>query len=150
MTTWPVPAIAGFAVKAGIPTADIATVVALALAATGGKDHYHYSNPWDPTGDRWGLWGLPFSEAQVSAPTVLYDPSESAKCVRATERAEGTGYAWHESYGEAGHVLVLPYVNAVLRSVAPGAGTGVDGSFRDRLTAMVGQARAMSQRFGGP
>jgi len=149
VSTWPIPAIAGFAAKAGIPTRDLAAVTALALAATGGRDHYFYEDPWQLGSARWGLWALPAPEG-LTAPSALYDPQFNARLLVGLARTS-QGYDWgrHESFGPTGHLIYVDHVSAVLAAHRPGEKTGVDGSFHDQLAAMVGRARATAQRFGG-
>jgi hypothetical protein len=147
VTTWGPVGIAQLAERAGVPNAELPVVVALALAASGGRDHFHYVNPIDPSSERWGLWALPDPQwGSVSGPD-LWDPVVSAKTLMAKSDARGDGYTWHESWGPLGHEVYLPLVVATLAGAPRRARPEDGGSFADKLDRIVHRARAMAGRL---
>jgi Lysozyme like domain len=149
VTAWPPHAIAGFAARAGVATSQLPIVTALALAASGGKDHFHWHDPMVLGSDRWGLWALTEEQAGAITRTALFDPNVNARALVAHEHRYGPGFEWHESYGPEGHLAYLDFVTMALRGARPGAPVGASGTFAGRLANMALRAKAMAANARG-
>jgi Lysozyme like domain len=146
VTTWGPVGIAQFAQRAGVANSDLVDVVALALAATRGQDHFHYLNPLDKTSERWGLWALPQPEAKSLAGLSLYDPQMNADQLARLARFADGALSWHESYGPGGHEAWVPFVQSVLSSSHGKGPAETDGGFYDKLERAKQRAWAMAGR----
>lgn len=122
---------------------------ALALAATGGRDHWHYSDPLVLGSDRWGLWALPAGAFTSLAPEGYYDPAAGALALaRLWQQYDGWG-DWHPDYGPGGHGQYLDLAAAQLAAEGHYGATGSDLHFADMLDRIMGRARAQRSRIGG-
>lgn len=103
---WEAPSIARFATEAGFVRPDVHTATALALASSGGLDHYDLS-AGIPGAGRWvGLWGLNVDEWPEYAADELTDPERAAQVAyELTQRCVGFGWSSSWRAGRERHWL---------------------------------------------
>jgi len=117
MTTWSVPAVATYAARSGWRGSDLHYAVAVAVAASGGADHYRQNPTTLPGSERRGLFALRVDQLPDDATPDLYDPQTNADMARVFYRAVGD-WGWHPVHVSGAATNALDYVKASLASGA--------------------------------
>ena len=102
---WDAHQLARVAEHAGFVGDDVRTAVAVALATSGGMDHYRFRPGSPGSGDYHGLWGIDTDRYPWYSTVRLDIPAENARCAREL-CAEHWGWRWSPVW-EAGHWQAL-------------------------------------------
>lgn len=98
---WGTPTIAHYAATAGFVRPQLHTATALALASSGGIDHYDHCVGLPGTGRYVGLWAIDSDRWPEYSPDTLKDPWLAARAAyELTQRCGGFGWS---SVWAAGH-----------------------------------------------
>ena len=99
---WDALEITRFARGAGFARDDVVTATALALATSGGIDHYEFA-PGSPGVGRYvGLWGIDTDAWPVFADTDLFVPQHAATAAHALFELVG-GWEWSPTFMAGAH-----------------------------------------------
>ena len=108
MMQWDAPTIAQLGRDAGFFSTDLHTLVAIALAASRGHDHYHLEIFGGLGGDRRGLYGIDLRDNPEARGLDLYNPVTSTETAYALTRAR-SGFGWSAEWRTGATVPLMHY-----------------------------------------
>jgi len=145
VSTWGAQGVARFARAAGFRGESLHDAVALALAASGGADHYRYNPISAPGAERRGLWALRVDEIPAELLGDLFDPTHNGAVVRALWEASGESFAFHPTWINGQAAQRRAYVPQALRGNAKHSENVPVQSFRDHMGRLLARAQAFGQ-----
>jgi hypothetical protein len=106
MTQWGTAYVAQVARAAGFTGESLHDAVALAMAASGGADHYRHNPITVPGAERRGLFAIRVDEVPAELVADLFDPAANAGVARALYGLSGASFGWHPTWisGAAGRL----------------------------------------------
>jgi Lysozyme like domain len=110
VTAWGSPAIATIAKAAGFSGDALHDAVALALAASGGADHYRYNPISLPGAERQGLWAIRVDEVPPDRIVDLFNANHCAAIARELWVASSKSFGWHPAWVSGAAAEVRPAV----------------------------------------
>lgn len=116
MTWWAPLEVLGFALKGGFTATQAKQATAIALAASGGADHYQWAPPGSPGTDVRGLWGITAHRYDPDELPDLFSPVSSAQAVCNLWARYGRSWSFHYAYNVDGG----KYVRDVLAQLEQG------------------------------
>lgn len=145
VTSWGPVAIARFAKEVGFIGETLHDAVSLAIAASGGADHYRHNPISMPGAERQGLWATRLDQTPEGLVVDLFDPKDSARVARVLWEQSGGSFAWHPTWITNAAAAQREWVTSAL---TPGGKRAVPVpvvGFGDRLANMVNRANALGQ-----
>ena len=95
MTWWSPMEVRGFVRAAGWDREPARIATAIALASSGGADHYHWNSVDAPGLDHRGLFALELSRTDPDSPESLWDPHTNCEWAHALWAHYGRSWHWH-------------------------------------------------------
>jgi hypothetical protein len=114
VTSWGPAGIAKFARDAGFSRSQVVDAVALALAVSGGADHYAHNPISSPGAERRGLWAVRVDEVPGELVADLFSPHDAAAVARALFQATSDSFAWHPGWITGAAAKLAPMVELSL------------------------------------
>lgn len=145
MSTWGAQGVARFARAAGFKGEALHDAVALALAASGGADHYAYNPISAPGAERRGLWAVRVDEQPAELVGDLFDPSHAARVARALWEGASQSFGWHPTWINGQAAIKRAYVPQALRGNAAHADSVPVRSFSDHMVRLLARAEAFQR-----
>lgn len=143
MTTWQGAQIAKWLTDAGFTGDEIVHGVALALAATGGADHYsHNPTSWALT-ERRGLYALRPQEGVGTNRFDLFDPVQATAALREHYVEQGNRWDWHPAHLSGEALRLEPMVRLMLKQPDPMQPAVDTGGMHGALTRLLGLRNAV-------
>jgi hypothetical protein len=139
MSQWGVAAVAGWASRAGWSGDELHHAVAVAMAASGGADHWCYNPTSVPGVERRGLWAIRVDEVEPDEVARLFDPSAAAVIAHRLWSSAGGHWQWHPVWITGAAAQQLPLVRAVLSGTSARGPRPLPVAFSDRLAALLHQ-----------
>lgn len=102
-----------FARKAGFDRQQASHATAVAMAASGGADHYQWTHPTTPGVDQRGLFALDVNRVGEADASTLYDPQVNAEWAYALFEHYGKGWHWHPVYNANNGASVRAFLMAL-------------------------------------
>jgi hypothetical protein len=141
---WGSDAVARWATGAGWRGEALHDAVALAIAASGGADHYR-SNPIStPGAERRGLWALRVDEVPAHVADDLWLPSVCAQVAHNLWSASDGSFAWHPVWISGAATAARPSVVAHLSGRSAPGGFGPRVPFGPMLGRMMATSEAIA------
>lgn len=122
VTAWGFDAVAKIAKGAGFSGEALHDAVSLAMAASGGADHYRYNPIGTPGAERRGLWAIRVDEVPAGETPDLFSASVSAAVARALWQLSSESFGWHPAWITGAAAEIRPAV--VLHSSGKGRRNG--------------------------
>lgn len=145
VSTWGAQGIARFARLVGFKGELLHDAVALALAASGGADHYAHNPISAPGAERRGLWALRVDEQPDELVGDLFDPAHNAAVARALwERSSGS-FSYHPAWINGQAAQRRAYVPQALAGNAKHNENVPALSFRGHMVRLLARADAFGQ-----
>jgi len=114
------PALAGFASRAGFPARLVASAVAWAWHLSRGDDHYRLTIGEPPALDDLGLWGIDLVRFPEYLNRDLFDPRQNARIAAKLTHDHGDTFAWADSLLGAPDIQTFADADRIVRSGARG------------------------------
>lgn len=111
--------------------------VAVAIAASGGQDHYRYNPGWSDSTERRGLFALTLDEHPLGPDADLFNPEVSAMAAHALWEAGDRSWRWHLAHVSGEADKQHDYVTAALAGSGDAHGSVAAGTFRMNLAAIM-------------
>lgn len=145
VTQWGSLKVADFARAAGFSGGSLHDAVALAIAASGGADHYRHNPISAPGAERRGLWAIRVDEVPAEMVADLFDPAVNAGVARALYGLSGATFGWHPTWinGTAAHVRPAVVAHVTSRGKRNGPLSGRE--FHAHMTGLTALAEAYAQ-----
>lgn len=122
MTAWGFDTVAKIAKGAGFSGEALHDAVSLAMAASGGADHYRYNPIGTPGAERQGLWAIRVDEVPPARIVDLFNPDQCAAIARELWVAASSSFGWHPVWITGAAAEIRPAV--VLHSTGKGRRNG--------------------------
>ena len=145
MTTWSGAQIARWLTDAGFSGDEVVHGVALALAASGGADHYQFNPTSVPSTERRGLYGMARHELPTVCYADLFDPVQATEMLRVVYLGQGNRWDWHPVHNSGAALAQEPMIRLMLKQPAPGQPAVDTGGMMGALGRMVGARKAIQQ-----
>lgn len=110
MTAWGSAMVAKIAKGAGFGGEALHDAVALALAASGGADHYQHNPISSPGAERRGLWAIRVDEVPGGEAADLFNADVNAAIARALWELSSGTFGWHPAWVSGAAAQVRPAV----------------------------------------
>lgn len=98
VTAWGPHVVARFARAAGFNGEALHDAVALAMAASGGADHYSHNPIAHPGAERRGLWAIRVDQVPTELAADLFDGADNARVARRLWEDSGGAFSWHPTW----------------------------------------------------
>lgn len=145
MSTWGAQGVAQFARAVGFKDDALHDAVALALAASGGADHYAYNPISAPGAERRGLWAIRLDEQPDELRGDLFDPRHAAGVVRALWEASSRSFDFHPTWINGQAAIKRAYVPQALAGNAKHGAAVPVLSFQSHMVRLLARADAFAQ-----
>ena len=145
VTTWGPPAIAKFAKGAGFSGESLHDAVSLAMAASGGADHYRHNPISSPGAERQGLWAIRVDEVPPERIADLFNPDQCAAIARALWVASSQSFGWHPAWISGSAAEVRPAVVLHLSGKGRRNGPLSGREFHTQVTGLAALAEQIAQ-----
>lgn len=142
MTTWSARQIGKWLTEAGLAPADVVHGTALALAATGGADHWSHNPTSVPEYERRGIYALRVDQSGGDAPGDLYHPVKASAALAAMLAANGGSWSWHPVHESGAALAIEDVVRLMLADRGGATGAARRGDYDDVLARTLSQANA--------
>lgn len=136
---------ARFARGVGFEGETLHDAVALALAASGGADHYAYNPISAPGAERRGLWAIRLDELPEGLEGDLFDPAHNARVARALWALSSQSFDWHPAWINGQAAMRRAYVPQALAGNQRHSDSVPVLSYREHMGRLLARAQAFGQ-----
>ena len=145
VTQWGADMVAAVARRVGWKGAPLVDATALAMAASGGADHYSHNPISAPGAERRGLWAIRVDEVPGDSAVDLFDVDANALVARALWELSSQTFAWHPAWVSGTAARIRPSIELHLSKQGKRSGPLSGQDFQTRLHGMAALAEHIAQ-----